>query len=149
MTTRRRFVSMLSLTPLAGMGLLSACGEKTPTATPAAAPATPPAPAPVTTPTAPPPAAAAAPPAATPAPAAPVSATALVDPAEQIAGSLGFVSDASKADASKYATYAAGQNCSNCTLYSGLAGETTGPCSIFNGRLVTAQGWCSVWTKRA
>jgi hypothetical protein len=145
MTTRRRFVSMLSLTPLAGVGLLAACGEKAPPAASA------PSPAPAPAPAAPPPAAVAAPPAATPAPATPAPAAlpAVVDPAEQLAGSLGYVTDATRVDPAKFPSFVAGRNCSQCALYTGAAGEASGPCSIFQGRLVNAQGWCSAWAKKA
>lgn len=154
MTTRRRFVSMLSLAPLAGMGLLTACGEKSPPAASAPSPAPAPSSAPGPSPAAPPPAAAAAPaasaaPATTPAPAAPATVATVVAADDPLAVSLGYVTDASQVDASKYPRFAAGQNCSNCALYSGAAGDATGPCSIFNGRRVSAQGWCSVWAKRA
>jgi hypothetical protein len=148
MTTRRRFVSLLSLAPLAGVSLLAASGEKAPPAASAPSPAPAPAPA---QPAAPPVAATPAPavasaPAATP---TPTPAPTVVAPDEQLAASLGYVTDATQVDPSKYPAFVAGRNCSQCALYSGAAGEANGPCSIFNGRLVSAQGWCSVWAKRA
>jgi hypothetical protein len=146
MTTRRHFVCLLSLTPLAGVSLLAACGEKAPPA--ASAPSPGPAPAqPVAPPVAATPApAVAAAPAATP---TPTPAPTVVAPDEQLATSLGYVTDATEVDPSKYPAFVAGRNCSQCALYSGAAGEAKGPCSIFNGRLVNAQGWCGVWAKRA
>jgi hypothetical protein len=65
------------------------------------------------------------------------------------ARSLGYVHDASSADASKYPQYAAGQACANCALYLGKDGEPWGGCSIFPGKLVNAKGWCSVYAPKA
>ena len=156
MSTRRRFIEIL---PLAGITLLAACGDKaaapTPAAPPAAAPpAAAPAPAPATAPPPEPAPAPAAPPAAptaaAPAPAAaPAAATGPVDPAEPAAQSLGYVADATKADATKFKMYAAGQACGNCALFGGKAGDATGPCPIFAGRQVSTKGWCSAYNKKA
>ncbi|MDQ6684022.1 MAG: high-potential iron-sulfur protein, partial [Pseudomonadota bacterium] len=60
---------------------------------------------------------------------------------------LGYVSDATKADAKKYPKYAAGQACGNCALYQGKPGEAAGPCPLFAGKQVAAKGWCSAWVK--
>jgi len=65
------------------------------------------------------------------------------------AQALGYVSDASKADAKKYPKYAAGQMCGNCALYQGKPGEASGPCPLFAGKSVSAKGWCSAWAKKA
>lgn len=65
------------------------------------------------------------------------------------ASALGYKADASKADSSKYAKYAAGQQCANCALYQGKAGDATGACPLFAGKQVAAKGWCSAWTKKA
>ncbi len=162
MRSRRRFISALSLAPLASMGLLTACREKS-----APAPAAAPPPAPVTSP-----APAAAPTAATPAPpeetatpaptespaaapadspaASPPTAAAAgeVSPEEPLASSLGYVTDTTQVNAQKYPGHAVSQACSNCALYSGQPGDAKGPCSIFANRLVNAQGWCSAYAKR-
>ena len=61
---------------------------------------------------------------------------------------LGYVSDATKADAKKYPKYAAGQACSNCALYQGKPGDATGNCPLFAGKQVAAKGWCSAWAKK-
>jgi hypothetical protein len=134
---------MLSMMPLAGVGLLSACGEK--------APPTASAPAPAPSPAAPPPPATTAPTAVAPAPSAPspAPAPAVVGTGEQIASTLGYVTDATQVDTTKYPTYVAGSNCSQCAQYSGADGAAEGPCVIFSGRLVSAKGWCSAWAKRA
>jgi hypothetical protein len=68
------------------------------------------------------------------------------DPA---AVALGYKMDATKVDAKKFTTYAAGNTCSNCQLYSGKAGDASGPCAAFGGKLVMAKGWCSAWVKKA
>jgi High potential iron-sulfur protein len=128
-TTRRRFVEIL---PLAGAAVwATGCGDKATAPAPAAAPA---------------PAPAAPAPAAAP---APTASTAVVDEKDPVAVTLGYVSDASRADTTKYKTYAAGQNCANCALYTGKAGDATGPCPLFGGRQVAAAGWCGSYAKKA
>jgi hypothetical protein len=67
------------------------------------------------------------------------------DPA---AAALGYKMDATKVDAKKYTTYAAGNTCASCQLYSGKAGDASGPCAAFGGKLVMAKGWCSAWVKK-
>lgn len=65
------------------------------------------------------------------------------------AAALGYKADASKADKVKFPKYAAGQECSNCSLYQGKAGDAAGGCQLFPGKQVAAKGWCSAWTKKA
>ncbi|BBU69095.1 high-potential iron-sulfur protein [Fluviibacter phosphoraccumulans] len=65
------------------------------------------------------------------------------------AKSLGYVANASKADKAKFPKFAAGQACSNCSLYQGKTGSTSGPCPIFAGKDVAAAGWCSAYVKKA
>ncbi|QCP52913.1 High potential iron-sulfur protein [Trinickia violacea] len=60
--------------------------------------------------------------------------------------SYGYQTDASKVDKSKYATYQAGQECANCSLYSGKAGAPSGGCVLFGAKEVAAHGWCSAYT---
>ena len=74
---------------------------------------------------------------------------AAVDEKDAMAVSLGYVSDATKADKAKYPKYAAGQACHACALFQGKAGAATGPCPIFQGKLVSAKGWCSAYAKKA
>ena len=61
---------------------------------------------------------------------------------------LGYVADATKADKTKYKTYADGQMCANCALYTGKAGDAAGPCTLFAGKQVAAKGWCSAYAKK-
>ena len=76
-------------------------------------------------------------------------AQAKVEEKDPQATALGYVADASRADAKKFPKFAAGQVCGNCSLYQGKAGEAMGGCSLFAGKQVSAKGWCSAWTKRA
>ena len=62
---------------------------------------------------------------------------------------LGYVADATKADKTKYKTYAAGQACANCALFQGKAGDAAGGCPLFAGKTVSAKGWCSAYAKKA
>jgi hypothetical protein len=68
------------------------------------------------------------------------------DPA---AVALGYNHDATKVDAKKFPSWAAGHVCSNCQLFQGKAGEAYGPCGAFGGKLVDAKGWCAAWVKKA
>lgn len=74
---------------------------------------------------------------------------AAVDPKDPQAAALGYVTDATKADKTKFAKYAAGQACGGCQLFQGKAGDATGGCAIFAGKKVSAKGWCSAYTKKA
>ena len=42
-----------------------------------------------------------------------------------------------------------GQNCANCTLYTGAEGDAMGPCPLFPGSAVAAEGWCSAYVPKA
>ena len=147
MTTRRQIIRIAPALPLmtaaGATALLAACGEKKPVEVAAPTPAPTPAPAP-----APAPVAAAPVPAASPAPA--VTATgALLDEKDPQAVALGYVSDATKTDKTKWPKYADGQNCANCALYQGAAGSAQGGCPLFPGKQVSAKAWCSAWAKKA
>lgn len=76
-------------------------------------------------------------------------AQARLDEKDPQAVALGYVADASRADATKHAKYAAGQNCAGCALYQGKAGDGAGNCPLYAGRQVSAKGWCSAWVKKA
>jgi len=134
MITRRRFIQIV---PVSGAVLLAACSDKpTPPAAPVAA-------------RPPEPAAAPAPSAAAPAaPAAPAATGPLVDEKDPVAVALGYVSDESRVDKTKYPNHAAGQACANCALYQGAAGSASGPCPLFAGKQVSAKGWCGSWVKK-
>ena len=73
----------------------------------------------------------------------------MVDEKDPQASALGYVGDATKADAKKYPKYAAGQICAGCALFQGKPSDTTGPCPLFAGKQVSAKGWCSAWAKKA
>lgn len=151
MTTRRQFIQIV---PLASAALVVGCSDKAaeaPKPVASSAPATPP-PTPAPVAAAPTPAPANEPaPAASPAPstAANSSALPMVDEKDPTAVALGYVPNATKADAAKYKNYAAGQQCSGCQLFQGQAGAAAGACSLFAGKQVNAQGWCSAFAKKA
>ncbi|TKC88830.1 High potential iron-sulfur protein [Trinickia terrae] len=65
------------------------------------------------------------------------------DPA---AKSYGYVKDASKVDKAKYPSYQAGQECTNCSLYTGKTGDASGGCPLFGAKQVAAHGWCNAYT---
>jgi hypothetical protein len=71
-----------------------------------------------------------------------------LDPSDPTAKSLGFVTDASKVDASANPTYKPNQKCASCAQFQGKGGDTTGACTIFAGHSVPAAGWCKVWAQR-
>lgn len=62
---------------------------------------------------------------------------------------LGYVPDATKANAKKYPMYAAGQKCGVCALYQGKPGAKSGACPLFAGKEVVPTGWCSAFAKKA
>jgi hypothetical protein len=142
MNNRRRFITLV---PFAGAAFLAACSKEPETAPPAAAPVPAPAPAAPATPA----------PAAEPAPSTTGTAGAgaadlpLLEESDPLAGGLGYVTDATRADATKYPKYAAGQACANCSLFGGQAGAAQGPCPLFAGKQVVATGWCSAYAKKA
>lgn len=68
------------------------------------------------------------------------------DPTAQ---ALGYKTDATKVDKTKFPRYLAGQSCANCQLYQGKPGSTTGPCPTYGGKLVYAKGWCNAYVKKA
>ena len=143
MTTRRQLIRIFPTLPLisaaSATALLAACGDKKSVDVPA--PVATPAPAPV--------AAAPAAPEVKPAPAAPVATGPMVDEKDPAAAGLGYVSNASNADKTKYKQYVDGSMCSNCALYQGAAGSVQGGCPLFAGKQVAAKGWCNAWAKKA
>jgi hypothetical protein len=72
-----------------------------------------------------------------------------LEESDALAGSLGYKHDATKVDAKKFATYAAGRNCGNCNLYQGKAGDAWAACAAVGGKQVNAKGWCVAWVKKA
>ena len=59
---------------------------------------------------------------------------------------VGYVENASRADAKKYSNYVKGSTCGNCAQLQGAAGAPYRPCDFFQGKLVAVDGWCSAWT---
>jgi hypothetical protein len=72
-----------------------------------------------------------------------------LDEKDPQAVALGYVSDAARADKTKYPKYAPGQDCAACQLYQGKAGDAYGPCPLYAGKAVAAKGWCSAYVKKA
>ena len=73
----------------------------------------------------------------------------MVDEKDPLAVSLGYVSDAARANKVKYPLFAAGSHCANCGLYQGKAGDAAGGCPLYPGKQVSSTGWCSAWVKKA
>lgn len=71
-----------------------------------------------------------------------------VNPEDAQPKALGYVEDATTADAAKFPNYAEGNMCSKCALYSGGDGKDYGPCGIFPGKEVSASGWCSAFAPK-
>ncbi|MGA8258762.1 MAG: high-potential iron-sulfur protein [Arenicellales bacterium] len=73
-----------------------------------------------------------------------------LDPATNpTAAALGYVDDASQADAAKHPNYKKGDSCSNCNFYTGETGAERGGCTIFPQNSVSAKGWCASHTPKA
>ena len=140
---RRRFLKLVSSGALAAplMGLAGCGGDDSTSPAPAPAAATPAAETPPDT--------TSSEPAQVETPAPPASGgmphLAETDPQAQ---ALSYVVDASTVDAGKFPRFSAGNDCSNCALYTGPDGSEDGPCSIFPGKLVSAKGWCSVYAPK-
>ena len=71
-----------------------------------------------------------------------------VDEKDPQAAALGYVADATKADAKKFPKYAASQMCGNCALYQGKPADAAAGCPLFAGKQVASKGWCSAWAKK-
>ncbi|SAK95608.1 high potential iron-sulfur protein [Caballeronia hypogeia] len=67
------------------------------------------------------------------------------DPTAQ---ALGYKTDATKVDKTKFSHYQSGQTCANCQLYQGKPGSANGPCPTYGGKLVDAKGWCNAYVKK-
>lgn len=76
-------------------------------------------------------------------------AQAMVNEKDAQAAALGYVADAKTVDTKKYPKFAAGQNCTNCSLYQGKATDKAAGCPLFAGKQVAGPGWCSAWVKKA
>ena len=71
-----------------------------------------------------------------------------VDEKDPQAAALGYVPDATKADAKKFPKYASGQMCGNCALYQGKPSDAAGGCPLFAGKQVAPKGGCRAWAKK-
>ena len=78
-----------------------------------------------------------------------IAAASPVSISDPTAMALGYVLNATTVDKAKYANYAAGQTCSNCTYYAGKPTDATAPCPFFGGKQVEGAGWCRVYQKKA
>jgi hypothetical protein len=70
----------------------------------------------------------------------------ILDESDPQAQQYGYKQDAAKVDASRFATYKAGQTCADCSLFEGKDGEKYGGCVIFGNKQVKAAGWCNAYT---
>jgi hypothetical protein len=72
---------------------------------------------------------------------------------EPLAQAMGYVTDATRVDTTKFPKRAgeagANQFCHNCALYGGEPDSESAPCSIFQNRLVTGTGWCNAWVAKS
>lgn len=70
---------------------------------------------------------------------------------DPLAKSLGYQSDATKVDQSKFPTYKAGEHCGLCRFFQGTPGQSSGyaACQIFAGYSVDAGGWCASFNARS
>ncbi len=73
----------------------------------------------------------------------------MLDEKNPQAAALGYVADAKRVDTKKYPKYAAGQVCTNCSLFQGKPTDKAGGCPLFAGKQVAGPGWCSAWVKKA
>ena len=156
----RRLV--ISLVPVAGLGLLGACSDRTQIPNPPA-PTTGNGPAgggitpgatsgsPGSTSAGPGAGGAGSglPGATPPSVATPAALLPMVNPSDPQAQALGYVSQAAQADKAKFPRHAATQQCASCSLYGGPPSQPQASCALFPGRNVAAAAWCSAWVARA
>ena len=74
---------------------------------------------------------------------------AMVVESDPQAAALGYKTDATKVDKTKFSKYSAGQQCSACSLFQGKPGAASGPCPLFAGKQVSSKAWCSAFAKKA
>ena len=72
-----------------------------------------------------------------------------VSETDPTAVALGYKADATQVDKAKFAKYAAGQSCSNCSFYQGKPTDAFAGCPMFGGKQVSGKGWCSAYNKKA
>ena len=71
-----------------------------------------------------------------------------LEESDPTAKALGFVTDASKVDASANPTFKAGQHCAGCAQFQGKPTDATAACTIFAGHSVPGGGWCRAFVAR-
>lgn len=76
-------------------------------------------------------------------------AQAFVEESQPQAAALGYKSDTSRVDQTRYAKFSPGQSCSSCALYQGAPGSNGGGCSLFAGKQVMSNGWCAAYARKA
>ena len=68
------------------------------------------------------------------------------DPAAQ---ALGYRSDATHVDRSKYPRYSDKQRCANCQFFQGKPADASALCALFGPKQVSGAGWCNAYQARA
>lgn len=68
--------------------------------------------------------------------------------ADPSAEALGYRTDATKVDKTKFPKYAIGQECANCQFYQGSASTKVAACPLFTGKTVEGGGWCNGYVRR-
>ncbi|MFM0001335.1 MULTISPECIES: high-potential iron-sulfur protein [Paraburkholderia] len=67
------------------------------------------------------------------------------DPAAQ---ALGYKTDATHVDRSKYPHYSDNQRCSNCQFFQGKPADASALCALFGPKQVNGAGWCNAYQAR-
>src|SRR5579862_4104981 len=68
-----------------------------------------------------------------------------VSDSDPLAVALGYVSDATQADAKANPARQPGAKCANCSWYAPTPGAAAGLCNYFPGKLVDSKAWCRMW----
>ena len=76
-------------------------------------------------------------------------AQAFVNESDPQAMALGYKTDNSRVDASRYTKFSPIQSCGSCALYQGGQGSSSGGCALFAGKQVASNGWCSAYARKA
>jgi hypothetical protein len=75
-------------------------------------------------------------------------APAAVSESDPLAQQMGYKTDATQVDHTKFTQYVNGSACGNCMFFKGAAADSSAPCTIFGGKLVSAKGWCSAYARK-
>ncbi|WP_341314904.1 high-potential iron-sulfur protein [Paraburkholderia sp. IMGN_8] len=68
------------------------------------------------------------------------------DPAAQ---ALGYKTDATHVDRSKYPHFSVNQRCSNCWFFQGKPADASALCALFGAKQANGAGWCNAYQARA